>query len=905
MPPPINWQKKTLIAAIAFAFASPVWAIDINSWEELSNSVLEGETDFVLQQNVIVSSPLDANSPLSIDGQGHSLTPDVLLTPDGDSALVFNDSLTLKNIGQWEIDPTTLKIAEGYVDGVSNFEDRAILVTGSTANEKFVSIQVSDVLFSNNTSNAHGSAFNYVERTNTGAAYLSANNQLIFNHVAFLNNLSGSHGGAVVLDRVDNITIENSLFQDNKSEANCGGGLAITRSGDIQIIDTSFIGNQVDNTISYGGGLYVGDMGIIGMTLPNVKSGSLRIDILAKNADVLFSQNAANRGSDIFIDKNRSTNNVYRLYLGANDGRKITFDGDIHIRGTEHSSQSDGTVIYINQDESQTGTVEFNGRITGSYWDYDAWTGKNEEVDQNVYLHFYRGKLAIGNPQALANARLDLTDLKFSDRTLSFVDSKIDAYSIGEIVTQTYTYGEYETAAKLELDVDLSQSTVDTLHIGKVTKGWYGALAVSGWNILNDMNAGVQEATVTVLDRIDGGNGEIYFSLDEAGEKATGALYIYDVSLIDSENGTYRFQNAGEIPEPEPEPEPDPDPDPDPNPDPDPEPEPDPTPEPGPEPVPPDPVKPMTPADFNGEVYAGAITQKMTQLVQHEISHRLFDMNLPTEQLTVSVSNSLVNGSAHGGQVSLSPQAYGHDIDIDYGVALFSYAINPIVSDTLNLKTGLYGGFVLSEAKDHVNDIDSKGAFIGVASQLTLGNAFADWHANIGYLDSRFGSKLGGSSDTDNIWIGTGLSLGYEFVSKGYGLSVIPSLDAIYTYMDGKGFETAHHVSIDNGNFSGWELSPGIRLEKSFGLTEAWRLYAEARYVWSDDSADLKAIRLTDQAGQSVADQVLPGLQYGDYTELNLGVKKEFGSWQVHAGADCRVGATDGWGFGVAAKLHF
>ena len=148
------------------------------------------------------------------------------------------------------------------------------MVTGSTANEKFVSIQVSDVLFSNNTSNAHGSAFNYIERTNANIAYLSANNQLIFDHVAFLNNLSGSHGVAVVLDRVDNITIENSLFQDNKSEANYGGGLAITRSGDIQIIDTSFIGNQVDNTISYGGGLYVGDIGIIGMTLPNEKAGA-------------------------------------------------------------------------------------------------------------------------------------------------------------------------------------------------------------------------------------------------------------------------------------------------------------------------------------------------------------------------------------------------------------------------------------------------------------------------------------------------------------------------------------------------------------------------------------------------------------------------------------------------------
>lgn len=472
---------------------------------------------------------------------------------------------------------------------------------------------------------------------------------------------------------------------------------------------------------------------------------------------------------------------------------------------------------------------------------------------------------------------------------LNLTQGRIDNYQFAE--TGFDRSGDYHLS--VNLDVDLANQAVDTINWGNFSGLGTLFADVAQWNILSDMNAGVQSAEVTVNDGST--NNRLIYGLSDEATKATGALYIYDVSLVDSENGTYRFQNAGEIPDPDPKPEPEPEP----------EPEPDPTPEPDPEPVPPDPVKPMTPADFNGEVYAGAITQKVTQLLQHEISHRLFDMNLPTEQLTVSVSISLVNGSAHGGQVTLSPQAYGHDIDIDYGVALFSYAINPIVSDTLNLKTGLYGGFVLSEAKDHVNDIDFKGAFIGVASQLTLGNAFADWHANIGYLDSRFGSKLGGSSDSDNIWIGTGLSLGYEFVSEGYGLSVIPSLDAIYTYVDGKDFETAHHVSIDNGNFSGWELSPGIRLEKSFGMTEAWRLYAEARYVWSDDSADLKAIRLTDQAGQSVADQFLPGLQYGDYTELNLGVKKEFGSWQVHAGADCRVGDTDGWGFGVAAKWRF
>ena len=56
---------------------------------------------------------------------------------------------------------------------------------------------------------------------------------------------------------------------------------------------------------------------------------------------------------------------------------------------------------------------------------------------------------------------------------------------------------------------------------------------------------------------------------------------------------------------------------------------------------------------------------------------------------------------------------------------------------------------------------------------------------------------------------------------------------------------------------------------------------------------------------ENIGNQVLPGLRYGDYTEINLGFKKDFGVWQIHAGADCRIGDIDGWGAGLAAKWQF
>lgn len=892
LAPPSKLTQKVLSTSVALALTSPTWAVDVNSWEDFENQISSGENTFTITSNLTATNRITSDQNISLDLQGFSISP----TSTSNSLVFFTKGLDLKNSGSFSINEETGEIAsvKGGITGLNG----AISVQGSAMNEN-VSVHVDNVVFSNS-KGQYGAGFQYIETTRGWNKH--PNNQVSLTNSVFYKNQSVY--GAAAIDRASSAQIVGTLF-DSNTASSYGGALHIERSQGIVIKDTSFYNNSAE----MGGAVYIGVNSV-----PWIQFGggdgeksvleaeyddwsqsygpyaeTMNVSILAENKDVIFRGNTAEKGSDIYIDhgvaKPSSGGSVFNrdevadvnFVIAANNGRKVEFNGDIVAEGKTNSFYINSKfVMQINPEESQNGEIIFNGKVS---------------ADSYPELQFYRGTISLGSGDALSEMPLTFMTPDASVLRLNLSQGTINNYKFAE--TSFDRRGDYHLS--VNLDVDLANQSVDTINWGKFSGSGTLFVDVAQWNVLSDMNAGVQFADVTVNNGTD--NNRLKYGLTDEAAKATGKLYIYDVSLLNAEDGTYRFQNAGVVPEPEPEPEPVPDPEP--------EPTPEPTPDPYPEPTPSEPVKPMTPADFNSEVYAGAITQKVTQLLQHEISYRLFDMNLPTEQLTVSVSDSLTKGSAHGGQMTISLKSYGHDIDIDYGVVLFSYAINPIVSDTLDVKTGMYGGFVLSEAKDHINDIDSKGAFIGVASKFSLGNAFADWHANIGYLDSKFGSKLGGSTDTDHIWIGTGLSLGYGFNFENCGLDIIPSLDAIYTFVDGKDFKSAHNVSIDNGDFSGWELSPGVRVEKTFGANKTWRLYGETRYVWSDDSTDLKAVKLTNKLGQGVADQVLPSLQYGDYTEMNLGLKRDFGSWQIHAGADCRVGDIDGWGFGVAARWHF
>ena len=130
------------------------------------------------------------------------------------------------------------------------------------------------------------------------------------------------------------------------------------------------------------------------------------------------------------------------------------------------------------------------------------------------------------------------------------------------------------------------------------------------------------------------------------------------------------------------------------------------------------------------------------------------------------------------------------------------------------------------------------------------------------------------------------------------------SLDFVYTFVKGDNFTTGDGVDIDVGDFQGWELLPGVRLEHESTREGVWRFYTEARYVWTGDSADVRAVHLRDANG-AVPDRELPGLRYGDFSEVLLGVQRERDDWTLTFGFDGKFGANHGWGAGVALRRRF
>lgn len=416
----------------------------------------------------------------------------------------------------------------------------------------------------------------------------------------------------------------------------------------------------------------------------------------------------------------------------------------------------------------------------------------------------------------------------------------------------------------LLVDVDLEKGVADTLRFGGF-KGYRNMLRVAGWNVLSDVPAGTEEIEVT-LGANETDCQRVYYGLAPEGAKATGALYVYDVSVVNPDpyeenpmgtDGKYRFAVAGAAPQPHVD----------------------------------------DPRDFNPQVYGGTLAQKAAVLLQHEISYRLFDTGMS--------ANDHASGSIEGGTMDLSVSHFD-DLDFDYWGALFEARKAPVfLNDKVFGTFGVYGGFVSASMEGHVNDVRSLGLFGGVEANLEAGPVVWKNHANVGYLQNDLDVKGGeDAGKTENVWLGFGSSLGFVSAPRGMGLTIHPSLDAVYTFVKGDDFTTGDGVDIDVGNFQGWELSPGVRFEKTLSCKDGWRGYAETSYVWTGGSADLKAVHLFDQNG-AVPDRDLPGLRYGDFAEVLVGLQRERNDWTVTLGFNGKFGQTQGWGTGAALRRRF
>ena len=849
-----NQISKALFCSATFAlFSTPAASQNYSSWQDFQTAVMAGGS-IELTQDIQFENQLLTENAVSITGTETLLVDGSTQDNGANYGLLVQDVFSASNIGNFTTDESGhIESSDDIVGGFQNFSKGAVIVEHYAVGEKDVEVSLKNVVFANNigkeNTQVNGGAFRYTERTQSNSEALD--NHLLLDHVAFYNNSVSGYAAGLMVDRAMEVSIKNSTFQNNQSTV-WGGGAMFVRTKEIVIEDTSFFNNSAKK----GGGIYVSlnSPGAIGANLnvPFPYDDGPTLTIRALNRDVVFKGNEAQEGSDIYFSK-MSSKSPY-INLEAKEGRRIEFNGEIFVENTTSTTREPEMLLNFNPSEDDTGEIVLNG-IIKSRW-YDSWSN-DQPVQGQARVCLNHGVLTLGNPLALSESRLVVDG---TTPTLNFTstlpgNSAISNYHIGYLDAASETIN-------LVVDVDLANGIADTLSFGEF-KGYSAEFQVSRWNVLSDVPNGTQETVVSIAQKDEGDR--VYYSLSDSGRKAMGALYIYDVEpVIDpwsweedrNTNGEFRFTVAGKTPS-------------DPKP---------------------------TPQDFNPEVYGGELGQKITQLLQHEISHRLFD--------TSSNASGQAAGSIEGGTLDLSVSHFD-DIDFDYYVALFESRSAALSLSAGTASFGLYGGFVSASAQGQVNDIDSLGAYLGLQSDINIQNAFLKTHANIGYLQNDLGSRQGrGKNDTDNIWIGLGASLGYQYTWPAASLSLKPSIDVIYTHAFGDDFTTAHDVDIEVDDFNGWELSPGVRLEQSIGAEQNWKWYAEARYVWTGSSGGSKATHLADVNG-AVPDQKLPGLHYGDYSETIFGVQAQLDRWTLSLGFDGKFGETNGWGAGAAAQLVF
>lgn len=394
-----------------------------------------------------------------------------------------NDGGAIFNAGSLAVSNST------FTNNTAQRTGGAIANVSDTKQKVNANLTVQNSNFYNNQSDAAGGAI-YTDSSLTvknSNFYNNRTNKTVSDENSKGNEESSGLGGGAIFSLIGDLNIEEASFANNETNGN--GGAVYSFAGTQSIKNSDFIGNKAEQD---GGAIYalsldnsketttITDSNFINNTA--VKNGgaisleNTQASIIAKNKDVTFSGNTAEKGNDIY--QNKSITNIY-----AEDGRRITFNGGIAGNGTINTK----------------GTILLNGAVTP-----DA------------------GALAVnvnsGTIKPSSENYLDGTDLTLAEgSTLDLRNGKLGAMNLNSLTSNN---------GNLKLDVDV---TSEALADGILAKTANGNLNLSEVNMMSDMADGTNSisATLTGLDKLT-------IKTPENGLNALTNDYLYTVKV----NGT-------------------------------------------------------------------------------------------------------------------------------------------------------------------------------------------------------------------------------------------------------------------------------------------------------------------------------------------------------------------------------
>ena len=397
-----------------------------------------------------------------------------------------NDGGAIFNVGSLAISNST------FTNNTAQRTGGAIANVSDTKQKVNANLTVQNSNFYNNQSDMAGGAI-YTDSSLTvknSNFYNNRTNKTVSDENSKGNEESSGLGGGAIFSLIGDLNIEEASFANNETNGN--GGAIYSFVGTQSIKNSDFIGNKAEQD---GGAIYalsldnsqetttITDSNFINNTA--VKNGgaisleNTQASIIAKNKDVTFSGNTAEKGNDIY--QNKSITNIY-----AEDGRRITFNGGIAGNGTINTK----------------GTILLNGAVTP-----DA------------------GALAVnvnsGTIKPSSENYLDGTDLTLAEgSTLDLRNGKLGAMNLNSLTSNN---------GNLKLDVDV---TSEALADGILAKTANGNLNLSEVNMMSDMADGTNSisTTLTGLDKLT-------IKTPENGLNALTNDYLYTVK-VNSTNAT-------------------------------------------------------------------------------------------------------------------------------------------------------------------------------------------------------------------------------------------------------------------------------------------------------------------------------------------------------------------------------
>lgn len=269
---------------------------------------------------------------LSIIGAGPALSTFDNAGASADANRLF--TLTANNITIQGID------VKGYNRGTGGAS--AIQITGASG------VQLNDVLTDENrpgggaatividggstvTFNGGGSNCNSTASVAGGGVNIEGNgNNVVFNDYSFSNNSKSYQGGSglyIVGNNTTNVTVNNSIFSDNRNTSTQGGGAIFITGANLNISGTCFSGNSSSQAggPNYGGAISVGRGATI--SISNCTFSNNLVSISGNGGAISINTSFAGSGSTATVNLttcsfagNTASSNGNHLYARVGSG---------------------------------------------------------------------------------------------------------------------------------------------------------------------------------------------------------------------------------------------------------------------------------------------------------------------------------------------------------------------------------------------------------------------------------------------------------------------------------------------------------------------------------------------------------------------------------------------------------